>query len=104
MLGRKNAAARTSELFFYRSQLDWHNPDYYPLGRTGHTAGRPEGGDFNRYLDFMDGQLRELLSNYGPIRRHLVRWAGGINPDADWRLAKTYKQIHDLQPAAVGRQ
>jgi alpha-L-fucosidase len=88
------------KLFFYHSQLDWHNPDYYPLGRTGQTAGRPEGGNWNRYLDFMDGQLRELLTNYGPI--------GGIwfdgwwdKPDADWRLEKTYKLIHDLQPAAL---
>ena len=22
------------KLFFYHSQLDWHNPDYYPRGRT----------------------------------------------------------------------
>ncbi|MGA2015301.1 MAG: alpha-L-fucosidase, partial [Solirubrobacteraceae bacterium] len=88
------------KLFFYHSQLDWHNPDYFPRGRTGLTAGRPESGDFNKYLDFMDGQLKELLTNYGPI--------GGIwfdgwwdRPDADWRLGKTYRQIHDLQPAAL---
>ena len=23
------------KLFFYYSQLDWHNPDYFPRGRTG---------------------------------------------------------------------
>ena len=55
------------KLFFYHSQLDWHNPDYFPLGRTGHSAGRPEGGDFNRYLQFMDAQLSELLTNYGDV-------------------------------------
>ena len=88
------------KLFFYHSQLDWHNPDYFPRGRTGLTAGRAESGDFNKYLDFMDSQLKELLTNYGPI--------GGIwfdgwwdKPDADWRLAKTYQQIHALQPAAL---
>ena len=37
------------KLFFYHSQLDWHNVDYFPLGRTGHDSGRPPGGDFNRY-------------------------------------------------------
>src|SRR5205085_9363103 len=41
------------KLFFYHSQLDWHHPDYFPRGRTGANAGRPESGDFNRYLDFM---------------------------------------------------
>jgi len=88
------------KLFFYYSQLDWHHPDYYPLGRTGKTAGRPAGGDFNRYLDFMDAQLTELLTNYGDI--------GGIwfdgwwdKPDAEWRLQQTYSLIHRLQPAAM---
>ena len=42
------------KLFFYHSQLDWHHPDYYPLGRTGHASGRPESGNFDRYLDYMN--------------------------------------------------
>jgi alpha-L-fucosidase len=55
------------KLFFYYSQLDWHNPDYFPRGRTGHTTGRPEAGNWERYLDYQDAQLRELLTQYGPI-------------------------------------
>jgi len=88
------------KLFFYHSQLDWHHPDYFPLGNTGHTAGRPSGGNWYKYLDYMDAQLGELLTNYGPI--------GGIwfdgwwdKPKADWRLEKTYSLIHRLQPAAL---
>src|SRR5260221_5072158 len=34
------------KLFFYYSQLDWHNPDYFPRGRTGQDTGRPEKGDW----------------------------------------------------------
>ncbi|MBO0719431.1 MAG: alpha-L-fucosidase [Blastocatellia bacterium] len=88
------------KLFFYHSQLDWHSPDYFPRGRTGLTAGRPEGGDWFKYLDYMDGQLKELLTNYGPIGGI---WFDGMwdKPDADWRLEQTYKLIHDLQPAAL---
>ena len=48
----------------------------------------------------MDTQLRELLTGYGDI--------GGIwfdgwwdKPDADWRLDRTYRLIHSLQPAAL---
>ncbi len=88
------------KLFFYYSQLDWHHPDYWPRGRTGHATGRAEAGDWNRYLDFMDAQLTELLTNYGPIGGI---WFDGMwdKPDADWRLAKTYALIHRLQPAAL---
>ena len=48
----------------------------------------------------MNGQLRELLTNYGEI--------GGIwfdgwwdRPDADWQLERTYELIHELQPQAL---
>ncbi len=89
------------KLFFYYSQLDWHNPDYFPRGRTDWENGRPEHGDWNTYLDtYMDGQLRELLTNYGPIGGI---WFDGMwdKPDADWHLSKTYALIHQLQPAAL---
>jgi alpha-L-fucosidase len=87
-------------IFFYYSVLDWHHPDYFPLGKTGHSAGREEKGDWKRYLTFYQGQIRELCSNYGEI--------GGIwldgwwdKPDADWDLPGTYRLIHDLQPGAL---
>jgi alpha-L-fucosidase len=90
------------KLFFYYSQLDWHHPDYWPRGRTGHNTGRPESGDWSRYLDFLDSQLTELLGNYGPIGGI---WFDGMwdkpPPEADWRLPHTYALIHHLQPAAL---
>lgn len=89
------------KLFFYHSQLDWHHPDYFPRGNTGGSwTGRPESGDFNKYLDYMDAQLSELLTGYGDIAGI---WFDGMwdKKDADWRLEKTYKLIHQLQPAAL---
>ncbi len=88
------------KLFFYHSHLDWHHADYFPRGRTGQASGRPENGDFNRYLDFMDAQLSELLTNYGDVAGI---WFDGWwdKPDADWRLQKTYSLIHRLQPNAL---
>ena len=89
------------KLFFYYSQLDWHNPDYYPRGATDWPNGRPDHGDWNAYLDnYMDGQLTELLTNYGPIGGI---WFDGMwdKPNADWHLDKTYALIHKLQPAAL---
>jgi alpha-L-fucosidase len=93
--------AQGIKLFFYHSQLDWHHPDYFPRGNTGQGyTGRPESGDFNKYLDYMDTQLSELLTNYGPVAGI---WFDGMwdKKDADWRLEKTYKLIHQLQPAAL---
>lgn len=100
------------ELFFYHSQLDWHHPDYFPRGETGHSAGRPEAGDFAKYLDYQDAQLAELLGGrYGKIGgiwfdgwwdQQVKR--GGPEPKAtkiDWRLRRTYDLIHQLQPQAL---
>lgn len=88
------------KLFFYHSHLDWFQENYFPRGNTGQTAGRPDNGDWYKYLDYMDGQLSELLTNYGDI--------GGIwfdghwdKKDSDWRLDKTYSLIHRLQPACL---
>jgi alpha-L-fucosidase len=88
------------KLFFYYSQLDWHHPDYFPRGFTGREAGRPDKGDWPKYIDYMNAQLRELLTGYGEV--------GGIwfdgwwdRPEADWRLEETYKLIHDLRPSAL---
>ena len=88
------------KLFFYHSQLDWHHPDYFPRGRTGQHSLRPDVGDFDRYLDFMDAQLRELLTGYGPIGGI---WFDGMwdKKDAEWRIQQTYDIIHKLQPAAM---
>jgi alpha-L-fucosidase len=87
-------------LFFYYSQLDWRHPDYHPRGRTGHGTGRPDSGNWSRYLDFMDAQLEELLTNYEGIGGI---WFDGMwdRPDADWRLDRTYARIHQLAPAAL---
>lgn len=88
-------------LFFYYSQLDWHNPDYYPRGRTGQGyTGRPDHGDWDSYIQYMNDQLSELLTNYGKIGGI---WFDGMwdQWDADWQLDKTYALIHKLQPGAL---
>ncbi len=88
-------------LFFYHSQLDWHHPDYFPRGRTGQEyTGRPESGDWDAYLAYMNTQLTELLTRYGEIGGI---WFDGMwdKPEADWKLDETYAMIHELQPGAL---
>lgn len=88
------------KLFFYYSQLDWHHPDYWPRGDTGRATGRADEGVWDRYLDFMDAQLEELLTGYGTLGGI---WFDGMwdKPQAPWRLERTYALIHRLQPSAL---
>ncbi len=88
------------KLFFYYSQLDWHHLDYWPRGRTAWDSGRPDHGDWSRYLTFMNAQLAELLTRYGAVGGI---WFDGMwdKPDAPWQLDSTYALIHRLQPAAL---
>jgi alpha-L-fucosidase len=88
------------KLFVYYSQLDWHSNDYFPRGGVGLRTGRPDSGNWDAYLKFMDGQLRELFTNYGEIGGV---WFDGMwdKPNADWHLARTYALIHQLQPQAL---
>lgn len=89
------------KLFFYYSQLDWHHPDYFPRGRTGQgIKGRPQNGKWGDYIEYMNSQLTELLTNYGEIGGI---WFDGMwdKPNADWKLDETYSLIHELQPGAM---
>jgi alpha-L-fucosidase len=88
------------KLFFYHSHLDWHHPDYFPRGGTGKASGRPESGNWSRYIDHLNRQLAELCS---PPYQTAGIWFDGWwdRPDADWQLARTYGTIHRLRPEAL---
>lgn len=82
-------------LCFYHSFMDWHHPDYLP--RRPWDTRPTQGADLNRYVDYMEGQLKELLTNYGPI--------GGIWFDGGWehnateeRSREVDKVIRSIQP------
>lgn len=107
-------AAEGLKLFFYHSHLDWRHPDYYPRGRTGRHSGRPDQGDFDAYLDFMNAQVEELATGYGPLAgfwfdgwwdQQLTGMDQPYAPEkatqVDWKLRETYELIHRHQPHAI---
>ena len=105
-------ARQEMRLFFYHSHLDWRHPDYFPRGKTGSCSGRPDAGDFNAYLDYMDAQVAELLSGeYGQLGgiwfdgwwdHHITEHdKSDTRTGVDWRLDQTYQMIHRLQPTAL---
>jgi alpha-L-fucosidase len=87
-------------LGFYYSIMDWHHPDYLPR-REWETASRPAAGaDFDRYVGFMNGQLKELLTGYGPVG---VLWFDG-QWEGTWTAARgrdLYAYVRALQPSVV---
>ena len=89
------------KLHFYYSHLDWKREDY-PLGKTGKGTGRPQGKEnWQTYYRFMNNQLTELLTHYGPIG---AIWFDGVwdqADDFDWQLEEQYALIHRLQPACL---
>ncbi|MFB3920734.1 MAG: alpha-L-fucosidase [Terriglobia bacterium] len=54
-------------LCFYHSIMDWHHSDYLPRRKWEAQTRPADGADLNRYIEYMKGQLRELLTNYGPV-------------------------------------
>lgn len=92
------------KLHVYYSHLDWQRTDY-PLGRTGLNVGRPtDKQDYDSYLKFMERQLTEILTGYGPIG---AIWFDGVwdhdqdKTPFDWRLGEQYDLIHRLQPSCM---
>jgi alpha-L-fucosidase len=91
------------KICWYHSILDWHHPDYLPRG-----AGSPrpwdtrptEGASFDRYLDYMKSQLRELLTNYGPIG--ILWFDGGWEHTAqELHSQEVVDMIRSIQPDII---
>ena len=83
---------------WYYSIMDWHHPDYLP--RRDWENRPTDGADFERYVRYMKGQLRELLGNYGRIG---VLWFDG-QWERTWdneRGRDLYAYVRSLQPAII---
>jgi alpha-L-fucosidase len=106
---------------FYYSVPDWHHPDF-PAKYSQRATISPEGeitapgfhgqpkddADPQKYVQFVKGQVRELLTNYGPIG---ILWFDGggsfgrdtIPANRERRVKVMHSQeiidmIHELQP------
>jgi alpha-L-fucosidase len=98
-VGELAAACRRHGLGFhpYYSLWDWHHPDFAPYDhepQRSYLHKRWQG-----YLDFYQGQVRELCSKYGPLTGLWFDTGGGGNLNYDFD--KTVAIIRGLQPDAA---
>lgn len=85
------------KLGFYYSIMDWHHPDYLPRRLWEKGVRSEEGADLNRYIEYMKGQLKELLTNYGPIA--ILWFDGGWEHNAEeLRSSEVNSFVRSLQP------
>jgi len=82
----------------YYSILDWYHPDYTPRG-AGDTR-TTAGADFDRYQRFMYSQLKELVTQYGPLGILWFdgEWESTWSPERGWAL---YDYVRGLQPDII---
>ena len=87
----------------YYSIIDWHHPDFPHYGDRQHPmrnnpAYKDAQHDFDKYLDYMHGQVRELCTNYGKID---IMWFDFSYDDLRgeaWRATDLVRMIRSLQP------
>lgn len=101
-------AARAEGLHvgLYYSLIDWHHKDFPHYGDRQHPMrNRPEyaneGRDFERYLDYMHAQVRELCTNYGKID---IMWFDFSYDDMrgeKWRASELVDMVRTLQPSII---
>jgi len=85
-------------LCLYYSIADWNHPNYPNQGRHHELSG-PEPGDkpdWDRYMEFLTGQVMELCTNYGEI--HGFWWDMNV---PQYKDPSINEMIRRLQPKAV---
>ena len=99
---------------FYHSLLDWHHPDYpvdglHPMRDDDTYRQANKDRDISRFVAYLHGQTRELLTRYGPIDIIWYDfsypymdwgWAGGRGKD-DWRSEELMVLVRELQPGIL---
>jgi alpha-L-fucosidase len=88
---------RNIPLSLYYSIADWHHPNYPNQGRHHELPPQPnDQPDWNKYMDFLKAQVRELCTNYGEI--HGFWWDMNV---PEYNDPTINQMIRELQPKAV---
>jgi alpha-L-fucosidase len=91
---------------FYYSLLDWHHGDYPHFGDPKHPMREDEAykgrkHTFSRYVDYLHGQIRELLTNYGKIDILWFDYSYGNLKGEGWRATELVRMARSVQPEII---
>lgn len=102
---------------FYHSLIDWHHPEFpidmlHPMRNHADAAEWNKTRDVSKYADYLHGQVKELLTNYGSIdvmwfdfSYSQAKWAQDERYQgkgkADWQSEKLLEMIRGLQPNII---
>ncbi len=87
----------------YYSIIDWHHPDFPHFGDRQHPerdneAFRGATHDFDKYLDYMHAQVRELCENYGKIDIFWFDFSYDHLRGEAWRATELVRMIRSYWP------
>lgn len=85
---------------FYYSPPDMHHPGFRDTSKLAseNWHGQPDRPEWSLYLDYMQLQLRELLTRYGPV---VLTWFDGLNNQEKYDGRRFLDLIHKSQPATL---
>ncbi len=90
----------------YYSLLDWHHPDYPAYGDQHHpmrdnAAYKDRQQDFSRYIEYLHGQVRELLTDYGRIDIIWFDFSYDRMSGETWKATELVGMVRSLQPSIL---
>ena len=90
----------------YYSLVDWHHPDYPAYGDRQHPMRHDPAyhnrlHQWSRYVQYLHGQVRELLSNYGRIDLLVFDFSYWDYVGEKWGATDLVRMIRQLQPEIV---
>src|SRR5579863_909473 len=87
-------------LGFYYSPPDMHHPGFRDTSKLAseNWHGEPQRPEWSSYLEYMQLQLMELLTRYGPVA---IVWFDGLNDQKKYNGARVIEMIRELQPATL---
>lgn len=102
IVGQFAAAAQEAgmPLGFYYSPPDMHHPSYRDTSKlaSANWGGEPMRPEWPLYLDYMQLQLTELLTRYGPVA---LVWFDGLSNQEKYDGRRFVDLIHRLQPRTL---